>query len=56
LSTKLNRKNKSAHIKSEVYKKEFEDTEEVIRIRKSKKDRQQMAKGKKDTMIYKTYT
>jgi len=39
--------------------KEFEDTNGVIRIRKSKKDRQHNGQKKKEnnqTTIYKTYT
>jgi len=36
-------------------KEEFEDTKEIIRIRKSKKDRQHNGQTKKEqTMIYKT--
>ena len=38
---------------------EFEDTKGVIRIRKSKKDRQNNGQGKRtkeQTTIYKTYT
>jgi hypothetical protein len=42
-----------------LVKEEFEDTKGVIRIRKSKKNRQhngQMKKYKKQTTIYSTYT
>ena len=34
-----------------LIKEEFEDTKEIIRIRKSKKDRQHNGRKKKDKMI-----
>ena len=37
-----------------LFQEEFEDTKVVIRIRKSKKDRQDNGKRKVQTMIYKT--
>jgi hypothetical protein len=38
-----------------LFQEEFEDTKVVIRIRKSKKDRQDNGKRKVQTMIYKTH-
>jgi small-conductance mechanosensitive channel len=39
-----------------LFQEEFEDTKVVIRIRKSKKDRQDNGKRKVQTMIYKKIT
>jgi hypothetical protein len=50
-------KNKITSISKLYSKEEFEDTKEVIRIRKSKKNRQHNGQKRKgQTTIYKTYT